>query len=104
MKSKSSSSKKKELFIPYFSSSQNSPLQEESWASDDINISNNPTNSSWRANLLTEDLSIVVNTQLTTETPRTLKLSSQTIRKYSFHQLLIHTERTEAVNVITQSS
>ena len=62
-------------------------------------MSNDPNNNSWRADLPTEDLSIAVNTQSTTETLRTSNLFSQIAKKYSFCQSPIHTERIEAVNL-----
>ena len=99
MKSKTSSSKKKGPFIPYTPPHQDPPPQEESWAGNDINMSNNPTTGSWRVNLPTEDSSMAVDTQLTTGSPWTSKLSSHTVKEYPFTiQPLVHTERTETVN------
>ena len=59
---------------------------------------NDLTADSWGVSLSTEDLSITVDTQSITETPRTLKLFSQTTKKYSFLQHSVRTEITEAVN------
>ena len=47
-------------------------------------MANDPSANSWGVELPTEDLFMAVNNHLTTETLRTLKLSFQTVKEYSF--------------------
>jgi len=75
MKSKSSSSKEKGPFIPYFPSpSQDTPPQKDSWYDNILDTSNDPTASSWCTNPIAEKSSMAVDSQSTTETLRTSKV------------------------------